>query len=384
MSSRSWAGFTDEDIEKIKLNPTVPNLCGDSSCDITVSTAKNLNRGPMKIKSPKCVKRDDLSDLNDNKCLLDKQMKKDASISKSKAKKSARLERRSSSTENPSDYICKSSTDEQNETDAKQLPPTIATSDPDVTVIQDISSERREEQDQSLLPLEVFELRQKRIEAENARRRALINKAITDKKKRTQAETDKLTKITAELNRLDSILSADVSILRNYIEKASMEFSEAEKRYLKAEKEFVEAKLLLFEKMQRKEQLTEHLCAIIEQNENRKANKLVELMKQLEMDSIIEDYEVNEVQPILTNLCMLNDEAYHSCHTLKPCSSPITSNTEENQTRKSNDSFLQATADHQVRDTESESLLVSNPEPCNNDNERIADVDNPAPKELKS
>lgn len=45
---------------------------------------------------------------------------------------------------------------------------------------------------------------------------------------RTQAEAVKLAKITEELNRIDSSLSADVSILRDYIEKASFEFSEAE------------------------------------------------------------------------------------------------------------------------------------------------------------
>lgn len=34
---------------------------------------------------------------------------------------------------------------------------------------------------ENLLPLEIFEMRQKRIETENARRRALISKAINDK-----------------------------------------------------------------------------------------------------------------------------------------------------------------------------------------------------------
>lgn len=45
---------------------------------------------------------------------------------------------------------------------------------------------------------------------------------------RTQAEAIKLAHITQELSRIDSSLSADVSILRDYIEKASLEFSEAE------------------------------------------------------------------------------------------------------------------------------------------------------------
>ena len=53
------------------------------------------------------------------------------------------------------------------------------------------------------------------------------------------------------------------------------------KRYNKAEKEFVEAKLSLHNSTERKEMLTEHLCVIINQTEERKANKLKELMQQL-------------------------------------------------------------------------------------------------------
>jgi hypothetical protein len=54
------------------------------------------------------------------------------------------------------------------------------------------------------------------------------------------------------------------------------------KRYKKAEKEFLDAKLHLFERLERKELLTEHLCTIIEQNEIRKARKLSELMNRLQ------------------------------------------------------------------------------------------------------
>ena len=58
------------------------------------------------------------------------------------------------------------------------------------------------------------------------------------------------------------------------------------KRYNKAEKEFLDAKLLLFGKLERKEMLTEHLCTIIEQNEIRKARKLSELMDKLDIGTI--------------------------------------------------------------------------------------------------
>lgn len=60
------------------------------------------------------------------------------------------------------------------------------------------------------------------------------------------------------------------------------------KRYNRAEKEFLEAKLCLFGKLERKELLTEHLCTIIEQNEMRKARKLSELMDKLELSTSIE------------------------------------------------------------------------------------------------
>lgn len=53
----------------------------------------------------------------------------------------------------------------------------------------------------------------------------------------------------------------------------------------KAESEYVAAKLDLHKKTEVKEQLTEHLCAIIQQNELRKARKLEELMQQLELDT---------------------------------------------------------------------------------------------------
>ena len=53
------------------------------------------------------------------------------------------------------------------------------------------------------------------------------------------------------------------------------------KRYDKAEKEFVSAKLMLHECQERKEMLTEHLGQIIQKNEERKAQKLSELMKEL-------------------------------------------------------------------------------------------------------
>lgn len=55
------------------------------------------------------------------------------------------------------------------------------------------------------------------------------------------------------------------------------------KRYERAEKEFINAKVNLHDKTELKDQLAEHLCSIIQQNEERKAKKLAELMAKLEL-----------------------------------------------------------------------------------------------------
>ncbi|XP_051954805.1 RAB6-interacting golgin-like isoform X2 [Xyrauchen texanus] len=71
---------------------------------------------------------------------------------------------------------------------------------------------------------------------------------------------------------------------KNKRKKALLTKTIAEKKRLeKAEVEYVAAKLDLHRKTELKEQLTEHLCAIIQQNELRKACKLEELMIQLEL-----------------------------------------------------------------------------------------------------
>ncbi|KAG8182547.1 hypothetical protein JTE90_002081 [Oedothorax gibbosus] len=312
MASEKWAGFTDEDIVRIKTSPKMSSnrdrYSKDKSDPASIGTS-----GPMKLSNSN-YKQDFLSDTS-----KDETSDSDPDVKR----KPHRLKKNMKSKE-----VLMPSPENLNEQNCKDCEKSGNDLSDDSCFSSDTSKRENEEKsfesNTSMQELELFELRQKRIEAENARRRALINKAITDKKMQTQAEAMKLAKITQELKHLDSILSADVSILRDYIEKATAEFSDAEKRYLKAEREFIEAKLHLYEKMQRKEQLTEHLCAIIEQNENRKANKLVELMKQLEMEAIIEDYDKSDSQPILSKFCILNDEAYHNCTTLKPPSPKLT------------------------------------------------------------
>ncbi|XP_029286267.1 RAB6-interacting golgin [Cottoperca gobio] len=139
--------------------------------------------------------------------------------------------------------------------------------------------------------LEQLQHEQKLIEERNKRKKALLTKTIAEKSKQTQAEAVKLKRIQKELQALDDMVSNDIGILRSRIEQASWEYSSARKRYEKAEVEYVTAKLDLHKKSEVKEQLTEHLCAIIQQNELRKADKLEELMQQLHLQATEEELE---------------------------------------------------------------------------------------------
>lgn len=132
---------------------------------------------------------------------------------------------------------------------------------------------------------EVLQQEQRLMEEKNKRKKALLAKAIAERSKRTQAETMKLKRIQKELQALDDMVSADIGILRNRIDQASLDYSHARKRFDRAEAEYITAKLDLQRKTDTKEQLTEHLCTIIQQNELRKARKLEELMLQLDVQA---------------------------------------------------------------------------------------------------
>ncbi|XP_054836586.1 RAB6-interacting golgin isoform X1 [Eublepharis macularius] len=72
---------------------------------------------------------------------------------------------------------------------------------------------------------EVLQQEQKLMEEKNKRKKALLAKAIAERSRRTQAETVKLKRIQKELQALDDLVSADVGILRNRIDQASLDYS---------------------------------------------------------------------------------------------------------------------------------------------------------------
>ncbi|XP_054916022.1 RAB6-interacting golgin [Poeciliopsis prolifica] len=142
--------------------------------------------------------------------------------------------------------------------------------------------------------LEQLQQEQKVIEERNKLTKALLAKTIAEKSKQTQAEAVKLRRIQKELQALDDMVSNDIGILRGRIEQASWDYSAARKRYEKAEAEYVAAKLDLHRKTEVKEQLTEHLYAIIQQNELRKACKLQQLMQELQLQEELQQQELQQ------------------------------------------------------------------------------------------
>jgi len=162
----------------------------------------------------------------------------------------------------------------QTVTNSNKIPTTEASKDPDV--IEEALKEASPK-------VEQMQKRQKEIEEENKKKRKLLLDTITERKKQTDAEEKKLAMIQLEIQKIDLLVSSDIKFLRSTIEEASLDFLSAQKRYDKAEKEFVDAKLQLHQKQERKDLLTEHLMTIIEDSELRKAEKLAELMQQLQI-----------------------------------------------------------------------------------------------------
>ncbi|KAM4738867.1 RAB6-interacting golgin isoform 1-T2 [Anableps anableps] len=156
-------------------------------------------------------------------------------------------------------------------------------------VVKELEKQEVEMREKSRL--EQLQQEQKVIEEQNKLKKALLAKTIAEKSKQTRAEAVKLKRIQKELQALDDMVSHDIGILRGRIEQASWDYSAARKRYEKAEAEYVAAKLDLHKKTEVKEQLTEHLCAIIQQNELRKAHKLEQLMQELQLQATEEEPE---------------------------------------------------------------------------------------------
>ncbi|XP_049706485.2 RAB6-interacting golgin [Helicoverpa armigera] len=168
----------------------------------------------------------------------------------------------------------------------------------DVTpdIVRGVDNYSADELENHKVKLEELQLRQKLMEEQNKKRKEMLAKALADRTKQTTEEVMRLEKIKKELQVLDSQFSQDVAVLRQKIDQACLSYADAEKHYLKVEKEFLQAKIHLQKEKEKKELLTEHLCALITHNETRKAQKLETLMLELATDKKVDQIEVSDVK----------------------------------------------------------------------------------------
>ncbi|XP_062133115.1 RAB6-interacting golgin [Drosophila sulfurigaster albostrigata] len=131
------------------------------------------------------------------------------------------------------------------------------------------------------ISLKDFEQHRKMIEEQNKQKKQMLYKAIEQHTQKTAAESRKIEEIRHELSKLESDLAVDVALLRKQIDTACIHFANVEKQYVKIEAQFLKAKIDLHNASEKKELLTEHLCTVIAHNEDRKAQKLTELMQKV-------------------------------------------------------------------------------------------------------
>ncbi|GCC30963.1 RAB6-interacting golgin [Chiloscyllium punctatum] len=309
-----WAGFSDEELTRIKQHKG----------PLISEKPERFKQTPSANKSRQQLQRERvLHQLHSRRSMEHNQIDPGQQFSRLKMRPPETAEPSSSKLEpkeaqNESEKQSETRVSHQMDTNGAKSSSTFQ----DYSV-QDLSTEQMKGVElRERSRLEQLQLEQRLMEEKNKRKKALLSKAVAERSKRTMEETVKLKQIQKELQTLDSLLSNDVNILRNRIEKTSLEYYQAKKRYDQAEVEYVAAKLDLYKKNELKEQLTEHLCTIIQQNELRKANKLEELMQQLEMETDEERLELEiEVDSLLkqqavfqgTDQVNTSDESAQQC-----------------------------------------------------------------------
>ncbi|XP_039287070.1 RAB6-interacting golgin [Nilaparvata lugens] len=285
----SFSGFTEEDIQRLSDNPEDTHEKGRETVKPSVSKNMQRHRNRLTQKNftrERILKKHQYS--NQNLPAID--IPKEARLSIPQIPEDEEVESNKTPAEDETGTTIKENSEEMKETPIEVESKT----EKDTEALTTNTDKHGSIPSAKVIPfflcaeandktLEEFETRQRMMEEQNKQRKEILKKAIADRARRTHEETKRLNEIEGELKKLDLLLSNDVAILRNQIESASLEFSEAQKRYDRAEKEFLDAKLDMFNKKERKELLTSHLCTIIEQNEMRKAKRLSDLMMKLEI-----------------------------------------------------------------------------------------------------
>lgn len=285
-----WTGFTDEELRRLKnqkssehktakINQKKIQVVKEKKSRKIAPQDKNANNETVQDiasesaeQKGKIVGTETMS--NDDQQAIEKQVLQERTSADpllSQETKTVELSGDKTPLQNEKDYKdIRDSTTNKND----------GTSEEDVAdKVLVLTEDQKREMEQ--VTLEKIQKQQKIIEEQNKKKQKLIQETLQQRFKETQSEAEKLKNVQKELQKLDKILQTDVDVLRSKIEEASLQYSQAQKRFQTAEKEYVEAKLDYFKKKEVKDQLTEHLCSIIQQNEMRKSKKLEEILSKL-------------------------------------------------------------------------------------------------------
>ncbi|XP_039755549.1 RAB6-interacting golgin isoform X2 [Pararge aegeria] len=293
----TFTGFSEEDLKRIKSSESGPpeRLLNARKID---KIGARVRKQPQQYKLPILQNQgsEDSIDIAFDKCKLS--LKPSHSIETDENQNGIEVENGipEENIDIIQDNIMESKTDTdidyKSEDDASRKSSTITAPD----VVRCVENYTEDDLASHRVKLEGLQLKQKLMEEQNKKRKEMLSKALADRTKQTEEEVQKLEKIKKELQVLDGQFSQDVAVLRKKIDQACLSYADAEKQYLKVEKEFLQAKISLQKERERKELLTEHLCALITHNETRKAQKLETLM--LELASNKKDQVLDVATPI--------------------------------------------------------------------------------------
>ena len=280
-----WTGFTDEELRRLKnqesseyrtskINQKKAQTVKEKKLSRKIAPqVKNVNKETVEDVARESVEQKGTETMSsDDQQVIEKQVLQERTSADPLLSQEIRTAE-----------LSVDKTPRQKEENFKDIDSTISkndTSEEDMVdkVLVHTDYQKREMEQ---VTLEKIQKQQKIIEEQNKKKQKLIQETLQQRFKETQTEAEKLKSVQKELQKLDKILQTDVDVLRSKIEEASLQYSQAQKRFQTAEKEYVEAKLDYFKKKEIKDQLTEHLCSIIQQNEMRKSKKLEEILSKL-------------------------------------------------------------------------------------------------------
>ncbi|XP_063535409.1 RAB6-interacting golgin isoform X2 [Cydia strobilella] len=289
--SSTFTGFSEEDLKRIKsvetgsdIESNVTTNIKKAQIGVTQKRVTNQYKSPLQKQSS-----DEAIDIMFDKCRLSL---KNKPITEYNNNDASDLDNISTSTIdlNNEDDVSGGEANDKDEKDSKtnemenHLDSRKTSTGVTPDLVRSVDNYTEDDPAAHSVKLEELQLKQKIMEEQNKKRKEMLAKALADRTKQTAEEVVRLEKIKKELQVLDGQFSQDVAVLRKKIDQACLSYADAEKHYLKIEKEFLQAKINLQKEKEKKELLTEHLCALITHNETRKAQKLETLMLELASD----------------------------------------------------------------------------------------------------